>query len=569
MFLGSLSKMDKLLSFFYHIPPMPTVKKISILEIMRNSQKGRDYVEVDVKKVMEHLNEIYQCGAKPDGTFTRMAYSREDKKGREVFCGYFEKLGIPTRVDQAGNLIKSTVQAHRQIINEKGWVSHDPEEIYRNTLEAVRNLVQESGIPAGDVVGVGISNQRETSLAWDRSTGEPLGQAIVWQCARAVDICERVERAGQAEVVRSRTGINLSPYFPASKIAWILENVEGAKEKADSGNICHGTIDTWLIYKLTGGKEYKTDYSNASRTQLFNIFELKWDQEICELFGINPDNMAEVCDSDSCFGETDFNGFLPHPVPIHGVLGDSHGALFGQGCLKPGMTKSTYGTGSSIMMNIGEKPVLSTHGVVTSLAWSMNGKVNYVLEGNLNYTGAVITWLKDDMKLISSPGETQKLAEEASKDDKTYLVPAFSGLGAPYWDSRATAAVVGMTRTTKKPELVKAAVECIAYQITDIVNAMSEDAGVKVEELRVDGGPTRNSYLMQFQSDMTRAAVQVPDAEELSGMGPAFAAGIALGLWDENIFNKLNRTKYEPEMNEKEAEQKYLGWKKAVERVLM
>lgn len=345
--------------------------------------------------------------------------------------------------------------------------------------------------------------------------------------------------------------------------------MEGAKEKADSGNICHGTIDTWLIYKLTGGKEYKTDYSNASRTQLFNIFELKWDQEICELFGINPDNMAEVCDSDSCFGETDFNGFLPHPVPIHGVLGDSHGALFGQGCLKPGMTKSTYGTGSSIMMNIGEKPVLSTHGVVTSLAWSMNGKVNYVLEGNLNYTGAVITWLKDDMKLISSPGETQKLAEEASKDDKTYLVPAFSGLGAPYWDSRATAAVVGMTRTTKKPELVKAAVECIAYQITDIVNAMSEDAGVKVEELRVDGGPTRNSYLMQFQSDMTRAAVQVPDAEELSGMGPAFAAGIALGLWDENIFNKLNRTKYEPEMNEKEAEQKYLGWKKAVERVLM
>lgn len=471
--------------------------------------------------------------------------------------------------DQEGNLIKRTDKAHRQIINEKGWVSHDPEEIYRNTLEAVRNLVQESGIPAGDVVGVGISNQRETSLAWDRSTGEPLGQAIVWQCARAVDICERVERAGQAEAVRSRTGINLSPYFPASKIAWILENVEGAKEKADSGNICHGTIDTWLIYKLTGGKEYKTDYSNASRTQLFNIFELKWDQEICELFGINPDNMAEVCDSDSCFGETDFNGFLPHPVPIHGVLGDSHGALFGQGCLKPGMTKSTYGTGSSIMMNIGEKPVLSTHGVVTSLAWSMNGKVNYVLEGNLNYTGAVITWLKDDMKLISSPGETQKLAEEASKDDKTYLVPAFSGLGAPYWDSRATAAVVGMTRTTKKPELVKAAVECIAYQITDIGNAMSEDAGVKVEELRVDGGPTRNSYLMQFQSDMTRAAVQVPDAEELSGMGPAFAAGIALGLWDENIFNKLNRTKYEPEMNEKEAEQKYLGWKKAVERVLM
>lgn len=471
--------------------------------------------------------------------------------------------------DQKGNLIKRTDKAHKQIINEKGWVSHDPEEIYRNTLEAVKNLVQESGIPAGDIVGVGISNQRETSLAWDRSTGEPLGQAIVWQCARAVDICEKVEQAGQAEKVRNHTGINLSPYFPASKIAWILENVEGAREKAVTGNICHGTIDTWLIYKLTGGKEYKTDYSNASRTQLFNIFELKWDKEICELFGIDPANMAEVCDSDSCFGETDFDGFLPHPVPIHGVLGDSHGALFGQGCLKPGMTKSTYGTGSSIMMNIGENPVLSTHGVVTSLAWSMNGKVNYVLEGNLNYTGAVITWLKDDMKLISFPGETQNLAQEASRDDTTYLVPAFSGLGAPYWDSRATAAVVGMTRTTKKPELVKAAVECIAYQITDIVNAMSEDAGVKVGELRVDGGPTRNRYLIQFQSDMTRAVVQVPDAEELSGMGPAFAAGIALGMWDENIFNKLSRTKYEPQMNENEAQKKYLGWKKAVERVLM
>lgn len=471
--------------------------------------------------------------------------------------------------DQEGNLIKRTDKAHRQIINEKGWVSHDPKEIYRNTLETVRNLIQEAGISPGDVVGVGISNQRETSLAWDKSTGEPLGWAIVWQCARAVDICERVEQAGQAEKVRNRTGINLSPYFPASKIAWILENVEGAKEKAETGNICHGTIDSWLIYKLTGGKEYKTDYSNASRTQLFNIFELKWDREICELFGIKPENMAEVCDSDSCFGETDFEGILPHPVPIHGVLGDSHGALFGQGCLKPGMTKSTYGTGSSIMMNIGEKPVLSTHGVVTSLAWSMNGKVNYVLEGNLNYTGAVITWLKDDVKLISSPGETQELAEKASKDDKTYLVPAFSGLGAPYWDSRATASIVGMTRTTKKPELVKAAVECIAYQITDIVNAMSEDAGVKVEELRVDGGPTRNSYLMQFQSDMTRAVVQVPDAEELSGMGPAFAAGVSLGLWDENIFNKLNRTKYKPQMNEKEAEQRYLGWKKAVEKVLM
>ena len=470
--------------------------------------------------------------------------------------------------DESGSLIKRTDKSHEQIINEKGWVSHDPEEIYRNTIEVVARLVEESGIDKAAIAGVGISNQRETSLAWDKTTGKPLGQAIVWQCARAVDICERVEQMGEAENIRQRTGMNLSPYFPASKIAWILEHVEGAKEKADKGEICHGTIDSWVIYKLTGGKSYKTDYSNASRTQLFNIFTLQWDEEICRLFGIDPANLAEVCDSNSNFGETDFEGLLPHPVPIHGVLGDSHGSLFGQGCLKPGMIKSTYGTGSSIMMNIGEEPVLSTHGVVTSLAWSMSGKVNYVLEGNLNYTGAVITWLKDDLKLIESPGETEALAREAVQDDSLYLIPAFSGLGAPYWDSHATAAITGMTRTTGKAEVVRAGVECIAYQITDIVKAMSEDAKVKVEELRVDGGPTRNGYLMQFQSDIAEAAVQVPDSEELSGIGPAYAAGLALGVWGEEIFNKLNRVKYEPKMDGEVREKKYSGWKAAVKSVL-
>ena len=470
--------------------------------------------------------------------------------------------------DESGSLIRRTDKSHEQIVNEKGWVSHDPAEIYHNTIEVVRRLVEESGIEKDKIAGLGISNQRETSLAWDKETGEPIGQAIVWQCARAADICERVESQGKAELIRQKTGMNLSPYFPASKIAWILENVEGAKEKSDKGQICHGTIDSWLIYKLTGGKEYKTDYSNASRTQLFNIFDLKWDEEICGLFGIDPANMAEVCDSDSEFGWTDFEVFLPNKIPIHGVLGDSHGSLFGQGCLRPGMIKSTYGTGSSIMMNIGEKPVLSTHGVVTSLAWSMGGKVNYVLEGNLNYTGAVITWLKDDLKLIQSPGETEGLAREAVQDDQLYLIPAFSGLGAPYWDSHAAAAIVGMTRTTGKAEVVRAGVECIAYQITDIVKAMSEDAGVTVGELRVDGGPTRNGYLMQFQSDIAEAAVQVPDSEELSGIGPAYAAGIALGVWDEHIFEKLKRTKYEPKMAKEERDRKYAGWKRAIAGVL-
>ena len=470
--------------------------------------------------------------------------------------------------DESGSLIKRTDQSHEQIINEKGWVSHDPSEIYRNTIEVVKHLIEEAGIAKEKIAGVGISNQRETSLAWDKNTGEPRGQAIVWQCSRAADICERVEKQGQAENIRRKTGMNLSPYFPASKIAWILENVEGAKEKSDKGEICHGTIDSWLIYKLTGGQAYKTDFSNASRTQLFNIFELKWDEEICALFGVDVNNLAEVCDSDSNFGNTDFEGFLPHPVPIHGVLGDSHGSLFGQGCLKPGMIKSTYGTGSSIMMNIGEEPVLSTHGVVTSLAWSMGGKVNYVLEGNLNYTGAVITWLKDDLKLIQSPGETGALAEAAVQDDSLYLVPAFSGLGAPYWDSYASAAIVGMTRTTGRAEIVRAGVECIAYQITDIVKAMSEDAGITVEELRVDGGPTKNTYLMQFQSDMAEADVRIPDSEELSGIGPAYAAGLALKIWDDTIFDKLNRTAYEAKMTKEVRDKKYNGWKHAVKMVL-
>ena len=470
--------------------------------------------------------------------------------------------------NSAGSLIWRVDQAHRQIIDEKGWVSHDPMEIYQNIIAVTARLLEETQIDRDKVAGVGISNQRETSLAWNRITGEPVGLAVVWQCARAADLCDQVAAAGHGEKIRRKTGMNLSPYFPASKIAWILRNVEGARELSDAGKLCHGTIDSWVIYKLTGKASYKTDFSNASRTQLFNIFDLKWDEEICEIFGINPNNLPEVCDSNSNFGETDFDGLLPNPVPIHGVLGDSHGALFGQGCLQPGMMKSTYGTGSSIMMNIGENPVLSTHGVVTSLAWSMDGKVNYVLEGNLNYTGAVITWLKDDLKMIDSPQETQALAEQAASDDPLYLVPAFSGLGAPYWDSRATAMFTGMTRTTGRAEIVRAGLECIAYQIQDVIEAMSEDSGVEVHELRVDGGPTRNTYLMQFQSDIAGIDVQAPDSDELSGMGPAYAAGLALGIWDETIFEKLGRTKYTPNMQEKLRNKKYEGWKRAVKKVL-
>lgn len=468
--------------------------------------------------------------------------------------------------DNTGKLILREDRPHRQLINEKGWVSHDPEEIYCNVVETVRKVTE--NIDRTKVVGIGISNQRETSLAWDRKTGKPLADAIVWQCARAADICDRVAQTGEEEYIKTRTGMNLSPYFPASKIAWLLENVDGAKIKAKERSICHGTIDSWLIFKLTGGKEYKTDYSNASRTQLFDILELKWSEKICGMFGIDPLNLPKVCDSDSEFGWTDVEGVFPKAVPIHAVMGDSHGALFGQGCLNPGMTKATYGTGSSIMMNIGTKPVISSHGVVTSLAWSIGGKVNYVLEGNLNYTGAVITWLKNDLNMIQSPAETEELAFEAETNDALYLVPAFSGLGAPYWDSKATASIVGMTRTTKRAEIVRAAVECIAYQITDILKAMSEDSGVCVEELRVDGGPTKNKYLMQFQSDISDVIVQVPDAEELSGIGPAYATGIALNIWDKSIFHQITRKKYLPQMKKENRNKKYAGWKNAVRCVL-
>lgn len=468
--------------------------------------------------------------------------------------------------DETGTIVRRTDCAHRQIVNEKGWVSHDPEEIYRNVLTVVSKLLE--GIDANCVVGVGISNQRETTLAWNRISGKPYGQAVVWQCARASQICERESIKLLAEKIRQKTGMNLSPYFPAAKLAWLLENEEGAMQAAQKHEICHGTIDSWLVYKLTGKKEYRTDYSNASRTQLFNIFELKWDKELCYLFGIDPTNLAEVTDSDACFGETDFEGLLPKKVPIHSVMGDSHGALLGQGCLQPGSIKATYGTGSSIMMNIGEKPIISTHGVVTSLAWKIGGSVKYVLEGNLNYTGAVITWLKDDLELISSAAETEALANKAVKEDGLYLVPAFSGLGAPYWDSDARATIVGMSRTTRKAELVRAALECIAYQITDVVKAMSEDSKICIGQLCVDGGPTRNAYLMQFQSDLLTADVMVPDAEELSAIGPAYAAGLRLGLWGEEIFTKLQRTSYKPCMEENIRKEKYSGWKNAVSSVL-
>ncbi len=469
--------------------------------------------------------------------------------------------------DGRGALICRADRPHRQIVDDRGWVEHDPEEILRNTVQVAKDAVEKAGIDKADLAALGLSNQRETSVAWDRATGKPVYNAIVWQCARGAAICEALAAQGCGEAVRQKTGIPLSPYFPAAKLAWIMQNVGGVAERAKRGEICVGTIDSWLVYHLTGGGRHQTDYSNASRTQLFNINTLAWDDALLRLFGIDPSCMPAVTDSDGDFGMTDFMGWLDRPIPIRAALGDSHGALFGQGCLKPGMTKATYGTGSSIMMNIGERPVFSDSGVVTSLAWKIGGVVNYVLEGNINYTGAVITWLKDDLKLIDSPAETEALARAANPGDRCYLVPAFSGLGAPYWDSDARAAIVGMSRTTGKNEVVRAALDCIAYQITDIVRAMGESAGTALDELRVDGGPTRNAYLMQFQSDLLGIPVRIPDSEELSGIGAAYAAGLACGLYDESVFGVLKRTSYAPDMAEDARNEKYAGWRAAVRRV--
>lgn len=465
-----------------------------------------------------------------------------------------------------GNLLCREDISHKQIISDLGWVSHNLNEIYNNTISVVKKLVENNNIDKNKIVALGISNQRETSAAWNKNTGEPINDAIVWQCSRAKEICNEIEKKGYGKMVKEITGINLSPYFPASKFSWLLENINN--ETISKKDVLLGTIDSWLVYKLTEGKVFKTDYSNASRTQLLNLENLEWDKKICEIFGINRDNLADICDSNSIFGYTSFEGYLDKEIPICGVIGDSHGALFGQGCLQKGMAKVTYGTGSSVMMNVGEKPVYSENGVVTSLAWGIDGKVNYVLEGNINYTGAVISWLEKELGLVNSAQETEKLAYKANYDDTTYLIPAFTGLGAPYWSSDAKAMIYGMTRNTGKAEIARAALECIGYQIADALEIMIKDSKIDLKELRVDGGPTRNKYLMQFQSDMTNIAIQIPDTEELSGIGAAYLAGLKIGIFDETVFDVIKREKYIPQMTEEEREKKHKGWNEAIDMVI-
>lgn len=472
--------------------------------------------------------------------------------------------------DKNGKIIARADEAHEQIVNDQNWVSHNLKEIYENVIKASRRVVEKAGIDKNQIVCIGIDNQRETTAAWNKVTGEPIADAIVWQCSRAKDICKRINSDGHTgEKIYKRTGLKLSPYYPAGKMSWFMENISGIKELAAKKKLALGTMDSWLIYKLTKGKEFKTDYSNASRTQLMDIKNLYWDKELCEIFQIPVDALPEICDSNSTFGYTDLEGFLGKKIPICGVLGDSHGALYGHNCRQTGGIKATYGTGSSVMMNTGEIPFFSKHGLSTSLAWKINGKATYVLEGNINYTGAVISWLKDKLRIISSPAETEELAEKADPNDHTYIVPAFSGLGAPWWRDDIYASISGMSRTTGKEEIVRAGCDCIAYQINDVIEAMRKDSQIQIPQMCVDGGPTRNRYLMQFQSDISKTEIKIPDAEELSVIGVGFLAGVTAGYYDsENIYKAISYDFYESKMDEQVRQEKKQGWNEAVQMLL-
>lgn len=468
---------------------------------------------------------------------------------------------------ESGKLVAREDVPHRQITNDQGWVEHDLKEIYQNVLQSVSLVLKNHNISPEKIEAVGISNQRETAAAWDRRTGEPICNAIVWQCGRAAKLCEEIQQ--YASVVREKTGLNLSPFFSAAKWKWMVRNLPEIKVLQENKNLCLGTIDSYLIYRLTNQKSFYTDYSNASRTELLNLDSLGWDEELLDIFELKKSSLPEIVGSDELFGYTDFGGVLPKQVPIHGVLGDSHAALFGNACLTAGMAKATYGTGSSVMMNVGKERQNPSTGIVASLAWGRNGTVDYVLEGNINYTGAVTKWLTEDVGLLQHARDAGKIAQTVQDTGGVYLVPAFTGLGAPYWDSNARAIWCGMNRTTKAAHLIRAAEECIAYQICDIVAEMNQSASKPLSSIRVDGGPTHDQFLMQFQADMLGIPVQLSEIEELSGAGAAFMAAIAAGISsEEEIFSSKKKLEYLPKMPHEQRGIRYQGWKNAVNMIL-
>ena len=473
--------------------------------------------------------------------------------------------------DRAGNIRASVQKEFRQIFPQPGWVEHDPMEIWDTTLEVSRAAMAQLGIEASDIAAIGITNQRETTIVWDKETGKPIANAIVWQCRRTSDIIDRIVADGWSDTIRHKTGLIPDAYFSGSKIKWLLDNVPGARAKAKAGQLLFGTIDCWLIWKLTGGRVHVTDYTNASRTMLFNIRELHWDSELLELLDIPESMLPEVKPSSYVYGMSDFE-LYGGEIPISGAVGDQQGALFGQCCFKPGEMKNTYGTGCFLLMNTGEEIVESRNGLVTSIAVGFDGHVEYALEGSIFVAGAAIQWLRDELNVISSADESQQYAEKVPDTAGGYVVPAFTGLGAPYWSQRARGAIIGITRGFSRAHLIRATLESLAYQTYDIVRAMEKDSGIPITSLKVDGGACANNFLMQFQSDIIGAQVCRPRCIETTALGAAYLAGLAVGYWDslEDVRNNwaVDRV-FDAKMDGDSREKLIHGWHKAVKCAML
>lgn len=471
--------------------------------------------------------------------------------------------------NKKGQIINVAQKEFQQIYPKAGWVEHDPMEIWASQSGVAREVLEMSAIRPDQIVGIGITNQRETTLVWDKNTGKPVYNAIVWQCRRTASYCERLKEKGWIDKIRDKTGLVLDAYFSATKIAWILDNVEGAREKAERGDLLFGTVDTWLVWNLTRGKVHVTDYSNASRTMLFNIKDLKWDDEILEALNIPRSMMPEVKDSSCIYGYTDEHTYGGARIPIAGIAGDQQAALFGQNCFKPGMVKNTYGTGCFVLMNTGQEMIRSKNGLLTTIAWGIDGRVSYALEGSVFIAGAAIQWLRDELRLVYDSPQSEYYANKIEDTDGVVVVPAFTGLGAPYWDMYARGGIFGLTRGTKREHLVRATLESLAYQSKDVIEAMQEDAKIPLAYLRVDGGASANNFLMQFQADMLNTEVHRPRTLETTSLGAAYLAGLAVGYWkdlDEISEDfSIDRT-FKPQMSQEKRDKNYKYWKKAIER---
>ncbi|MDI7248369.1 MAG: glycerol kinase GlpK [Bacillota bacterium] len=457
-----------------------------------------------------------------------------------------------------------------QIYPRPGWVEHNPMDIWQTQIDVAREALAKAGIGPGDIAAIGITNQRETTILWDRATGEPVHNAIVWQCRRSAPICDDLKAQGWAGTVAGKTGLVIDAYFSATKVKWLLDNVPGLRERAERGEILFGTVDTWLIWNLTGGRVHVTDYSNASRTMMFNINTLDWDDEILDHLDIPRAMLPEVRPSSCVYGETAPDVFGA-AVPTAGDAGDQQAALFGQACFEPGMAKNTYGTGCFMLMNTGDRPVRSKSGLLTTIAWGVDGKVEYALEGSVFIAGAAVQWLRDEVKLIANAAESEERAAAVPDSGGVYVVPAFVGLGAPYWDMYARGTIVGITRGTNRDHLIRATLESIAYQSRDVVEAMVKDSGIRLAALRVDGGAARNNLLMQFQADILGVAVERPQVTETTALGAAYLAGLATGFWGDRaeVARRWRAgARFEPAMEESKRERLYGGWQKAVARAL-